>query len=324
MVFEKADDVFRASSKSEAIDYSFWKVVDATVRDEEKVIQEGDTIRMGNNLLYVLRNKDKREKDLEEEKSETQSAAHSEKSENCFSFLESNRPNLPMMECESPRLFTEDGESPFSMGKPEKAKQQLGQPQSLSTNLKVCEPIAKMPCRICFDDSNSESDPLISPCACSGSMSGIHLKCLKKWLDVKTLVKRKSRPLITTWDLSKFKCEICNSFLPGTPPPFNSKLIDWLIPDPNALRTILGIEFVEIGERVHCLMPKPKNTSRYVQMLVSHGCAQQNIKRQLVAIDASAKQSFEIVQNYNWLRLTFSLRLIGQTGEKQSLRCHDY
>ena len=40
-------------------------------------------------------------------------------------------------------------------------------------------------CRICFSSSNSQGNPLINPCKCSGSVQFIHLQCLKTWLKVK-------------------------------------------------------------------------------------------------------------------------------------------
>ena len=40
----------------------------------------------------------------------------------------------------------------------------------------------KMPiCRICLCDENVNNNPLINPCACSGTMKYIHLFCLKHW-----------------------------------------------------------------------------------------------------------------------------------------------
>ena len=35
--------------------------------------------------------------------------------------------------------------------------------------------------RICFEPHDEPSDPLISPCKCSGSSSFIHRHCLRKW-----------------------------------------------------------------------------------------------------------------------------------------------
>ncbi|KAF9944351.1 hypothetical protein BGZ65_012194, partial [Modicella reniformis] len=42
-------------------------------------------------------------------------------------------------------------------------------------------------CRVCFqttDDTNSESDKLISPCLCKGSSRHIHLGCLQRWREM--------------------------------------------------------------------------------------------------------------------------------------------
>ena len=34
-------------------------------------------------------------------------------------------------------------------------------------------------CRICLDDAETDDNPFITPCKCSGSMKFIHLECLK-------------------------------------------------------------------------------------------------------------------------------------------------
>ena len=39
-----------------------------------------------------------------------------------------------------------------------------------------------MECRICFD---SGSEPLISPCKCTGSMKWVHKSCLQQWINHK-------------------------------------------------------------------------------------------------------------------------------------------
>lgn len=36
-------------------------------------------------------------------------------------------------------------------------------------------------CRICLDDIETEENPFITPCKCSGSMKFIHLLCLREW-----------------------------------------------------------------------------------------------------------------------------------------------
>jgi len=49
---------------------------------------------------------------------------------------------------------------------------------------------SEMVCRICLDYDNKilekedeNYNPMISPCNCSGTMGGIHLKCLREWLE---------------------------------------------------------------------------------------------------------------------------------------------
>ena len=36
-------------------------------------------------------------------------------------------------------------------------------------------------CYMCFDEESSESDPLITPCKCSGDTKYVHVECLRKW-----------------------------------------------------------------------------------------------------------------------------------------------
>ena len=66
-------------------------------------------------------------------------------------------------------------------------------------------------CRICHDGDH-DSEPLISPCSCSGSVGLVHRACIEKWLSTvnqdtceickrKYLVSRHSRPF-TSWLLT--------------------------------------------------------------------------------------------------------------------------
>lgn len=36
-------------------------------------------------------------------------------------------------------------------------------------------------CYMCFDEEDTESNPLITPCKCSGSTKYVHVECLRKW-----------------------------------------------------------------------------------------------------------------------------------------------
>lgn len=40
-------------------------------------------------------------------------------------------------------------------------------------------------CRICFDGDNSPTNPLLTPCLCSGSLRFTHLDCLKTWIQAR-------------------------------------------------------------------------------------------------------------------------------------------
>jgi len=62
-------------------------------------------------------------------------------------------------------------------------------------------------CRICFNGKSNESDPLISPCKCSGSMSYIHFYCLKQCLNVKVI--KTSTDHCVYYNLKNYECEIC-------------------------------------------------------------------------------------------------------------------
>ena len=36
-------------------------------------------------------------------------------------------------------------------------------------------------CYMCFDEEDSEENPLITPCKCSGDTKYVHVECLRKW-----------------------------------------------------------------------------------------------------------------------------------------------
>ncbi|OMJ83438.1 hypothetical protein SteCoe_15604 [Stentor coeruleus] len=55
-------------------------------------------------------------------------------------------------------------------------------------------------CRICFEHEN-ESNPVICPCRCNGTMKYIHEECLKSWI------------ISQSRDLYEFSCDICKATL---------------------------------------------------------------------------------------------------------------
>jgi pSer/pThr/pTyr-binding forkhead associated (FHA) protein len=67
-------------------------------------------------------------------------------------------------------------------------------------------------CRICLGEENEGVDPLISPCKCAGTMSHIHLECLREWLNSKRTMKE--GPVVTTYCWKNLQCELCVARFP--------------------------------------------------------------------------------------------------------------
>ncbi|XP_044035886.1 probable E3 ubiquitin-protein ligase MARCHF10 [Siniperca chuatsi] len=68
-------------------------------------------------------------------------------------------------------------------------------------------------CRICHSGGGSPTNPLLSPCLCSGSMQFIHLDCLKKWIQTK--IQSGSRLHVVK------RCELCMGGLTLDPNTFD-------------------------------------------------------------------------------------------------------
>ena len=84
-------------------------------------------------------------------------------------------------------------------------KLQLAERAKLALDGKVC--------RICLGEENEPSDPLISPCKCAGTMSHIHLECLREWLNSKR--SRKDGEYVKTYCWKALECELCQQRFPG-------------------------------------------------------------------------------------------------------------
>lgn len=68
-------------------------------------------------------------------------------------------------------------------------------------------------CRICFSEEfDTETNPLITPCQCSGSIQFIHLICLKQWLESKITFHEYNH--LNVLIKRKFYCELCKSPFP--------------------------------------------------------------------------------------------------------------
>ena len=62
-------------------------------------------------------------------------------------------------------------------------------------------------CRICYSNQSDLSDPLISPCNCTGSMSYIHFKCLKRCILSK--LHKKEDIYYISYLIKNQQCEVC-------------------------------------------------------------------------------------------------------------------
>ena len=54
-----------------------------------------------------------------------------------------------------------------------------------------------MKCRFCFSETHAKKDPMLTPCACSGSVKYVHRSCLQNWRDA-----NRSNPSFNT-------CPVC-------------------------------------------------------------------------------------------------------------------
>ena len=68
-------------------------------------------------------------------------------------------------------------------------------------------------CRICLGEEDDGTNPLISPCKCAGTMSHIHLACLREWLNSKRTKKESKRCQTYCW--KTLECELCKARFPA-------------------------------------------------------------------------------------------------------------
>jgi hypothetical protein len=69
-------------------------------------------------------------------------------------------------------------------------------------------------CRICLSETVSDTNPLISPCKCAGTMKNIHLECLQEWL--RSRVASKETPTSVYYYWKTLECELCKEKFPSS------------------------------------------------------------------------------------------------------------
>lgn len=67
-------------------------------------------------------------------------------------------------------------------------------------------------CKICLCDDSAPDNFMIAPCKCKGSCEGVHVQCLKTWIDSK--VKKEVCGMVVSYNFTKFECEICKDPFP--------------------------------------------------------------------------------------------------------------
>ena len=69
-------------------------------------------------------------------------------------------------------------------------------------------------CRICYLDEDTDSNPLIQPCLCSGSLKYIHLDCLRQWIGTRNWTRVEKNDHCCIYLIKEIDCELCKSNLP--------------------------------------------------------------------------------------------------------------
>ena len=69
-------------------------------------------------------------------------------------------------------------------------------------------------CRICYNEEEEETNPLIQPCQCSGTMKYIHYKCLKQWIETNSCIKIQKNNTYSIFNIKNFECELCKNKFP--------------------------------------------------------------------------------------------------------------
>ena len=73
-------------------------------------------------------------------------------------------------------------------------------------------------CRICYmSEADSNFNPLIKPCKCSGSMKYIHFKCLLHWLKTKIQIDKSEyieNEFFSVYSPENIQCELCKEYFP--------------------------------------------------------------------------------------------------------------
>lgn len=66
-------------------------------------------------------------------------------------------------------------------------------------------------CRICLEEGSTEEDPLLAPCQCRGSISHVHLGCLRHWLRDRLSLANGDAAFVVGGTSNPMSCELCKT-----------------------------------------------------------------------------------------------------------------
>ena len=89
--------------------------------------------------------------------------------------------------------------------------------KELKKNLSIFSKVEKKNnvCRICYiEEEDAQTNPLVQPCICDGSLKYIHLSCLKHWINTHSCVKLDSNEDCAIFLIKPVECELCKTKFP--------------------------------------------------------------------------------------------------------------
>ena len=108
-------------------------------------------------------------------------------------------------------------------------------------------------CRICFEStSDAPDDPLVAPCACSGSQKYVHVLCLRKWQAHQRLTAASAREA-DGGRKRVLRCDVCHAPIDTrlARPPTDAELVETVRPDDGrAIAACLGAGVLLVSAKV--------------------------------------------------------------------------
>uniref|UniRef100_A0A0G4H284 FHA domain-containing protein n=1 Tax=Chromera velia CCMP2878 TaxID=1169474 RepID=A0A0G4H284_9ALVE len=107
-------------------------------------------------------------------------------------------------------------------------------------------------CRICLSEEEDEdTGPLVSPCVCKGSMSLVHLHCLRTWMEGRLKIERNPNGHAQSFFWRSLDCELCKAPYPTFVDAKGERLKLFEVPEPEAPYVCLSVTIKQRGQMVH-------------------------------------------------------------------------